>query len=247
MKKNKGFTFVELMIALTIFALVSLGIYATFSTGLNAWRRGEDATRLQQEARWALDKIAQELRGAVLYNYGANYPELGSFLGEESKISFLSQIYNLAAKTSEVKKITYSLEVPDYGEIHKTIIGTTQEKLSRVVVRYEEIEAPLESLQRKEETLLQTLQTKETTPVQSEPITNLVKQGGLSFSYAFKQGVGDEETTTWKDSWEDKTKLPQGVKITLILQNPKNPKEEAIFTKTVFLEQGTIGQISVEQ
>jgi prepilin-type N-terminal cleavage/methylation domain-containing protein len=247
MKNKKGFTFVELMIALTIFALISLGIYATFSTGLNAWRRGEDATRLQQEARWALDKIAQELRGAVIYNYGDSYPELGSFLGERSKISFLSLVYSPVSKISEVKKITYSLEVPDYGEIHKTVIGTHQEKLSKVIVNYEENQAPLESLQRKEEALLQTLETKEITPAKSEPLTNLVKSGGLSFSYAFKQGAGEEETTVWKESWEDKTKLPQGVKITLILQNPKNIKEEAIFTKTVFLEQGSVGQSSVEQ
>jgi prepilin-type N-terminal cleavage/methylation domain-containing protein len=244
---RRGFTFIELLIALTIFALVSLGIYATFSTGLNAWRRGEDATRLQQEARWALDKIAQELRGAALYNYGADYPELGSFLGGENKISFLSLIYSPASKISEIKKITYSLEVPDYGEIHKTVVGTHQEKLSKIIVNYEENQAPLESLQRKEETLLQALETKEVTPVKSEPVTNLVKSGGLSFSYAFKQGAGDEEVTVWKAAWEDKTKLPRGVKITLILQNPKNPKEEAIFTKTVFLEQGTIGQISEEQ
>lgn len=242
MKNKKGFTFVELIIALTIFAIIALGIYSTFSTGLTTYKRSEGAGRLQQEARWALDRMAKELRDAVIYNFGADEEE-SSFSGERDKISFLSLVYDPSAKVSQIKRISYSLEIPDYGEVRKTIIGETVSELDKVTVFSEEEGDVLNSLQRREETLEQTLQINQGPTVASESLTDLVKPEGLTFSFAFAQAAGEEEGTIgWRDIWEDKTKLPRGVKITLILQNPKNPADEAIFTKTVFLEQGEIGQ-----
>lgn len=239
--KNKGFTFIELIIALTIFAIIALGIYSTFSTGLNTWRRGEDANRLEQEARWALDKMAKELQDAIIYNYGQSYPDTQLFLGEKDKISFLTLTYSFSTKLSEIKRITYSLEVPEYGTIYKTQMGTRGKRPSRILAHYGQSEASLNSLQRKEETLVQSLQSQEQSSIKSEALTSLVKSDGLLFSYAFKEMEEAGETITWKEKWEDSAKLPKGIKITLILQNPKNPAEEAIFTKTIFLERGELG------
>ena len=240
--KNKGFTLIELLIALTIFAVIALGIYSTFSTGLNVWRRDKDANRLQQEARWALDKISKELRNAVIYNYGPDYPEASAFLGEGDKISFLSSVYNFSTRQSQIKRITYSLELPQYGEIHKTQIGTRGKTPGQIVSYYEESQTPLNSLERREETLIQHLQIQESVPVQSEPLTKLVKADGLLFSYAFEQETEAGNTIIWQDTWTDTAKLPKGIRITLILQNPDRISEEAIFTKTVFLAQGETGQ-----
>ncbi len=238
----RGFTFIELIIALTIFSIIGLAIYSTFSSGLNIWRRGEDVSRLQQEGRWALDRIAKELRNAVIYNYGPAYPDAVLFLGEKDKMSFLSLVYNSSASQSEIKKITYYLETPKYGVSHQTQIGTRGKRPDEITTHYEQSQTSLTSLQRREETLVQSLQPQEQESVKSEPLTNLVKTEGLLFSYAFGQKTEAGENIVWKDSLESKTELPKGVKITLILQNPKNASDEAIFTKTVFLPQGKLVQ-----
>lgn len=66
--KNKGFTLIELLIAILIFSIVAVAIYATFSTGLIAWKKGEESGRLYREARLALNKLALELRNALPYS-----------------------------------------------------------------------------------------------------------------------------------------------------------------------------------
>jgi len=66
--KNKGFTLIELIIAMLIFSIVAVAIYSTFSTGLIAWRKGEESSRSYQNARLILNKMALELRNAFFYS-----------------------------------------------------------------------------------------------------------------------------------------------------------------------------------
>ncbi len=240
-KGRAGFTFIELIIALTIFSIIALGIYSTFSTGLIAARRGEGVGRLEQEARFSLDKMAKELRNAVTYNYGPDYPQAKLFSGEKNKISFLSLIYNSSIQQSEIKRITYFLGLSPYGTVYKTQIGTRGKMPSEIMAHYQKKEAQLNSLQRREETLGQSLSSAPELEVASEALSNSVKYDGLLFSYAF---ASDKTSASiiWQDSWKDNSKLPKGIKITLILQNPKSSSQELIFTKTVFLPQGELGQ-----
>ena len=68
MKKNKSLTLIELLMALTIFAVVAVAIYSVFSTGIISWRKGEIATALFREIRFGLDRISQEVRNQSSYN-----------------------------------------------------------------------------------------------------------------------------------------------------------------------------------
>lgn len=60
--KNSGFTFIEVMITLLVFSIISLTLWAVLSTGKHSWHRGVTQIELQQETRKAMDRITKELR-----------------------------------------------------------------------------------------------------------------------------------------------------------------------------------------
>ncbi|OGG51572.1 MAG: hypothetical protein A3F84_06415 [Candidatus Handelsmanbacteria bacterium RIFCSPLOWO2_12_FULL_64_10] len=78
---SAGFTLVELLMAVTIFAIVAAGVYQALSTGLSARRRGEDALERHRRAQMALDRVADDLRNMVSYG-----PE--PFRGEADGLRF---------------------------------------------------------------------------------------------------------------------------------------------------------------
>jgi len=59
-----GFTIVELLVTLVIFAFVIGMIYATYSMGIFMWKTTETKLWTVQEARMSLERIIREARGA---------------------------------------------------------------------------------------------------------------------------------------------------------------------------------------
>lgn len=55
----------EFMVALALFGVAASALGAAFRAGISAWERGERASRLDQEARAALQLMARELRNAL--------------------------------------------------------------------------------------------------------------------------------------------------------------------------------------
>ena len=70
--------------------------------------------------------------------------------------------------------------------------------------------------------------------------------GGLLFEYAYASG--DEATpVTWKNSWQDPSKIPAGVRITLEFQKGQSDGAAAsaakeILKKTIFIPAGQFSQ-----
>jgi len=76
MAARKGFTLIEVLVAMTLFSVVMTAVYAAFQTGARVWRHGEENMQMFQDARVALTLLARELRSA--------FPEAGHlFLGED--------------------------------------------------------------------------------------------------------------------------------------------------------------------
>ena len=67
MKRNKAkaFSLVELLIALSIFAVVSIAIYSTFSSGMSVLRRVRNIDLVQQNMLLKGERFGKELRQAV--------------------------------------------------------------------------------------------------------------------------------------------------------------------------------------
>ena len=105
----RGFTFIELMLAAAIFAIVALAIYTTFNSGLTAWGKAQEAQGVYQDIRLTLDRMALDLENAVLYS---DKQDAVNFSGQKSSISFFSlvDLYQTIPAYPQLKKITYSLE-----------------------------------------------------------------------------------------------------------------------------------------
>ncbi len=115
-KSPTGFTLVELMIVVLIFALILGSIYYTFSAGLGAWERGEQAMALHQDVRQFMRLFTKELRCAFV-----DSDNKIRFVGKDIKedeadydaITFFSMSPpRLKSKGREmgILKITYALE-----------------------------------------------------------------------------------------------------------------------------------------
>jgi len=66
---RKGFTLIEVLVAMTVFAVVMTAVYAAFQTGARVWRNAEENMQMFQDARVALTLLTRELRCA--------FPEAG--------------------------------------------------------------------------------------------------------------------------------------------------------------------------
>lgn len=64
-KSPRAFSLVELLIALSIFAVVSIAIFSTFSSGLSVLRRVKNVDLAQQSLALKLERFSRELRQAV--------------------------------------------------------------------------------------------------------------------------------------------------------------------------------------
>ncbi|RJQ16677.1 MAG: prepilin-type N-terminal cleavage/methylation domain-containing protein [Nitrospiraceae bacterium] len=65
--KNKGFTLLEIIIAVTILSLVAVIIGGAFRLGTRAWERGEKDTASTQRLRVLSSMLSQQIRSAYPY------------------------------------------------------------------------------------------------------------------------------------------------------------------------------------
>jgi prepilin-type N-terminal cleavage/methylation domain-containing protein len=61
-RRHSGFTLLEMLISVTIFALISTALYTTFRVGTRAYASGEREIRRMQHARIIFDTISRDLR-----------------------------------------------------------------------------------------------------------------------------------------------------------------------------------------
>lgn len=78
MKKNvfrteEGYSFIEMLVAIAIFALVSAGVYATFNSGQTEYGVRQLTIRMQQQARLAMTNLERDLK---MIGYG--FVDLGN-------------------------------------------------------------------------------------------------------------------------------------------------------------------------
>jgi len=67
-RNDTAFTFIELLIALTIFSIMAASIYYTFNTGVKVWGRGDSIISDNQKLRVCFDTISLDMRNAVFYS-----------------------------------------------------------------------------------------------------------------------------------------------------------------------------------
>jgi prepilin-type N-terminal cleavage/methylation domain-containing protein len=67
LRGQAGFTLVELMVAMSIFLLILVGIFQVFDPSRNAYQVSERKLDVQQNARVAMDRMARQIRMAGFF------------------------------------------------------------------------------------------------------------------------------------------------------------------------------------
>ena len=65
---NAGFTLLEIMLAVTILAVVITAVYTTWSTALRAWKRSVNISDALQRQRIVMDTLDELTKSMVFFN-----------------------------------------------------------------------------------------------------------------------------------------------------------------------------------
>jgi prepilin-type N-terminal cleavage/methylation domain-containing protein len=115
--KRNGFTFVEMLLAVSLVGLISLALYQSLSNGLRIWKHAQKFV-VEEDIGIFLEKISHDLRNTFKYS-------LISFDGREKRIAFPTIVRTLQDKKrasgrtnyiDQIGKVEYS-----FDKAHKTI------------------------------------------------------------------------------------------------------------------------------
>lgn len=180
---KRGFTFIELIIAVTIFAVVAVSIYSVFSVGVRLWRRTSPLIQAEQAMRFFFNTMSLDLANSIAYN-----KKDVNFEGEKQKISFYTLIDVSAPGVPghvELAKVIYF-----YDRDKKTVkraVATAREGLSEADARATDM---LENVEDKD-----------------FGFEYCYKLGSSKTDYDY------EWKDTWEDEDADSGKVPRGVKV----------------------------------
>ncbi|GAV25938.1 prepilin-type N-terminal cleavage/methylation domain-containing protein [Carboxydothermus islandicus] len=99
--KDKGFTLVELLVVLVIGSIILLVVFNLFVFTYNLWFKGQKAIDYQEQLRFAMDRMAREIRTATaVYNPYVNPPSPGTAY---------TQVYLINTVNNDTYRVYYYL------------------------------------------------------------------------------------------------------------------------------------------
>jgi len=121
MGREKGFTLIEILISLTILAMIMGVIMGGFRLGIQSWETGEKRLEEQQRMRCVFDILIQDIKSCIGIKKAATYTTDAAggkqydknrqnwavvFLGEAKKVTFVTTASGI---DPQLKKGTYRL------------------------------------------------------------------------------------------------------------------------------------------
>ncbi len=104
LSRLKGFTLVEVLIALAIMAMIVASTFTIFRSASKSWQKGEARSQRYQNARNAVSRSSAEISQAVI-----NSNVLCKFMGDKNKISFISFV-STDSGVFELSEVEYWLD-----------------------------------------------------------------------------------------------------------------------------------------
>jgi len=108
MKRSAGFTFIEVIISLTIMALVVVATYGALRLGIQAAEKGEKRKEENQRIRAVVSLMRRQLKSAYPYRIQNQGETFIYFFGESEGVSFISSASRPEAGGFE--KVEYVLQ-----------------------------------------------------------------------------------------------------------------------------------------
>lgn len=195
---ESGFTLMEMLIAVTLVAMLAVGMWSVFSVSVRSWSRGTDFIDKNQRHRSILDKVRKQIASAYPL-YGSNDLEQPGashfiFTGTESGMSFVT-LNSLRFQESPGLTMV-SIEVAQGVEGTYSLVETEARYTGQIL----------------DPALMTNL---------SEAIPLFEDLSSCVFEY-FDPGNNDN-TAQWVQSWDGEAmrKFPAAVSITMIARDPR--------------------------
>lgn len=88
--REKGFTLLEILIAMTILSLIAVIIGASLRLGIRAWERGEADIESSQNIRFFVERLSQQIKSAYPYQMQIDGEKAIAFQGKSDSIFFVT-------------------------------------------------------------------------------------------------------------------------------------------------------------
>lgn len=111
----RGFTMIEIMVAITILSLVLAGIYSTWTAILRASKSGQQAAAAVQRSRIILRMLEDSLTSAQSFVANQAYYGFMAENGDEATLSFVARLSKSFPRSGrfgdlDLRRLTYSVE-----------------------------------------------------------------------------------------------------------------------------------------
>lgn len=107
--KQRGFTLLELLISLTIIAVMMTIIFGALRTGVRAWEKGEKSVESQQRCRIVLSMIQRQLSAISLFDLQGLKNKPFYLKGDELRLQFLSGVSLVPANEFGMVYVQYRI------------------------------------------------------------------------------------------------------------------------------------------
>ena len=119
-RRKEGFTLLEVLLAVTILAIVVGTVYKLWSTSLTAWKRGTVASETAQRQRIVMENLTELTRSAVLIPSEKHLYELTGTSDEGVSIISFVTASNMLLPANEallagMRRVRILMETDEYG------------------------------------------------------------------------------------------------------------------------------------
>lgn len=216
-----GFTLLELIVAVTIFAVTAVAIYSSFGVGITASRKAEESYKVRQEARHFFSIFSRDLRDAVNFTLLVDPADQNNFKdsleGSADRVTFWRPLRIKGEGSKRMIRLTYYIKNDGMGPD-----GTETKSVYRKLQAYEDI-----------------VKDEEAAGTESAMVSGI---SGFELEYIYFTG----EEIVWDKQWKknDETAictLPFAVKVSLAYPLKDGDKTVKFF-ETVVIPTGSMNE-----
>lgn len=227
--RQNGFTLIEVLLGISIFSIIAMAVYGTFSGGIRVSHHAGIKNQIYREARWTFDLMARELENMVPYDFSNSYTDRTAFMGSSDEIKFI------LPTGDGLKVITYALLEPEWGSVHQVIIGRTYQK-NVDIISDSGAEEEIDFLVRREMDFADYLAGN--TDQKEEIISSHVQRGSLEFQFGYYNQETNERF--WEDTWQNNY-IPSNILIKINFVSDSDNSEVIKLQRKVLVSSGFWG------
>lgn len=204
--RQRGFTLLELIVAMVIFSIVVSAAYSLFDAGRSVTSRAEFRSQLFQSARAALQAVEDDLRGAVMLGTPFDSGFVGVNGGSEKEPMDRVEMVSVNRHTGAAYDINKTVDVVRGSDLSKVYYWIEQDKSrpAQGLVRERPLElTPVNGPVRRDESIVE------------------VSADVVYVNFRYFDG------SEWLESWDSTQvrKLPKAVEVTVYVRGEWRDEE----------------------